>query len=73
LRFGFNLTKKYEIFMQNQNSEFIIYQNQTGNIKIDVRLEEESVWLTQAQIAILFNKGRSTITEHIQNIFNENE
>ncbi|MEI6091924.1 MAG: virulence RhuM family protein [bacterium] len=59
--------------MQNQNSEFIIYQNQTGNIKIDVRLEEESVWLTQAQIAILFNKGRSTITEHIQNIFNENE
>ncbi len=53
--------------------EILIYQNQDGNIKIDVRLEEETVWLTQAQMAELFVKGRSTITEHIQNIFKEGE
>ncbi len=53
--------------------EILIYQNQEGNIKIDVRLEEETVWLTQNQMAELFGKGRSTITEHIQNIFKEGE
>lgn len=54
-------------------SEILIYQNQEGNIKIDVRLEEETVWLSQEQIALLFGKGRSTITEHIANIFKEGE
>ena len=55
------------------NIEIIIYQNPDGNIKIDVRLEEETVWLTQAQMAALFGKGRTTITEHIQNVFAEGE
>lgn len=55
------------------SSEILIYQNQDGNIKIDVRLEEETVWLTQDQMANLFGKGRSTITEHIQNVFSEGE
>ena len=55
------------------NSEILIYQNPDGKIKIDVRLEDETVWLTQAQMAELFGKGRSTITEHIQNVFNEGE
>lgn len=55
------------------NGEIIIYQNAEGNIKIDVRLEEETVWLTQAQLATLFGKGRTTITEHIQNVFSEGE
>ncbi|MDI1318100.1 RhuM family protein [Flavobacterium sp.] len=53
--------------------EILIYQNPEGNIKIDVRLEEETVWLTQAQMALLFGKARTTITEHIQNIFKEGE
>jgi hypothetical protein len=53
--------------------EILIYQNQEGNIKIDVRLEEETVWLTQEQMAQLFGKGRSTITEHIGNVFKEGE
>ena len=53
--------------------EIILYQNQQGTIKIDVRLEEETVWLTQAQMAELFGKGRTTITEHIQNVFAEGE
>jgi hypothetical protein len=51
--------------------EILIYQNQEGNIKIDVRLEEETVWLPQVEIAMLFGKGRTTITEHIQNVFSE--
>ena len=55
------------------NSDILIYQNSDGNIKIDVRLEEETVWLTQAQIAQLFVKGRTTVTEHIGNIFKEGE
>lgn len=53
--------------------EIIFYQNTEGNIKIDVRLEEETVWLSQAQIALLFGKGRTTVTEHIANIFKEGE
>ena len=55
------------------SSEIIIYQKSDGNIRIDVRLEEESVWLTQLQMAELLGKGRTTITEHIQNIFTEGE
>jgi hypothetical protein len=55
------------------NSEILIYQNSDGNIKIDVRLEEETVWLTQDQMAMLFGKARTTITEHIQNVFKEGE
>ena len=53
--------------------EIILYQNQEGTIKIDVRLEDETVWLTQVQMAELFGKGRTTITEHIQNVFAEGE
>lgn len=53
--------------------EIIIYQNPDGNIKIDVRLEEETVWLTQAQMGQLFGKDKRTISEHIGNIFKEGE
>lgn len=53
--------------------EIIIYQNTEGSIKIDVRLEEETVWLTQDQMATLFGKGRSTVAEHIANAFEEGE
>lgn len=53
--------------------EILIYQNSEGNIKIDVRLEEESVWLTQDQMANLFGKAKSTINEHIKNVYDENE
>lgn len=53
--------------------EIIIYQNPEGSIKVDVRLEEETVWLSQDQMAILFGKARNTITEHIQNVFKEGE
>lgn len=55
------------------SGEILIYQSTEGTIKIDVRLEQETVWLSQSQIALLFGKGRSTITEHINNIYKENE
>ncbi len=54
-------------------SDILIYQNPDGNIKIDVRLQEETVWLTQDQMATLFGKARNTITEHIQNVYEEGE
>ena len=58
--------------MEN-NSEIIIYTALDGTTKLQVQLEDETVWLTQEQLAVLFNKGRTTITEHICNIFKENE
>ncbi|HBG41245.1 MAG TPA: cell filamentation protein Fic [Porphyromonadaceae bacterium] len=54
-------------------SEILIYKNQEGNIKIDVRLEDETVWLTQAQMGQLFGKDKRTISEHISNVFKEGE
>ena len=51
--------------------EILIYQNPEGSIKIDVRLEDETVWLTQAQLCELFQKSKATISEHIKNIFEE--
>ena len=55
------------------DSEFIIYQTEDGQTKIQTRLEEETVWLTQSQMATLFSKAKSTINEHIKNIFKEGE
>ncbi len=55
------------------NNNILLYQAPDGNIKIDVHLEDETVWLTQEQIAQLFGKAKSTINEHIKNIFKENE
>lgn len=54
-------------------SEIIIYQTEDGQTKIQTRLENETVWLTLEQIAELFQKGKSTINEHILNIFKEEE
>lgn len=55
------------------NSDILIYQNQDGNIIIDVRLEEETVWLTQAQMGALFGKDKRTVSEHLGNVFQEGE
>src|SRR5690554_2542324 len=55
------------------NSEILLYQTEDGQTKIDVRLEEETVWLSQVQMAQLFQKERSVITKHINNVFKEGE
>jgi len=59
--------------MEENNNKIIIYNTADGQTKIDVRLEHETVWLTQDQMAELFDKSKSTVNEHIQNIYNENE
>lgn len=56
-----------------QNSQIIIYTGKNGQTKLDVRLEDETVWLTQAQICDLFQKSKATISEHIKHIFQEGE
>lgn len=54
-------------------SNILIYQNENGNIKVDVRFEDGSVWLSQSQICEVFGKAKSTISEHIKEIFEEEE
>ena len=56
-----------------ENSNILIYQNEKGNIKVDVRFVDGSVWLSQAQICELFGKAKSTISEHISAIFEDGE
>lgn len=59
--------------MENKQSSFILFKTEDDKISVDVRFENETVWLTQDQMAELFGKGRSTITEHIGNVFDEGE
>ena len=55
------------------DSQFLIYQNQEGDVKIDVRFQDETIWLSQAEMSVLFSKDKRTISEHISNIFKEGE
>lgn len=55
------------------DSEFLLYQASDGKITVDVRLEDETVWLTQAHLCDLFQKSKPTISEHIKHIFEEGE
>lgn len=55
------------------NSNIIIYQTDDGRTKVNVHFEDETVWLTQDQMSELFNKSKSTINEHIRNIYEEKE
>jgi hypothetical protein len=55
------------------DSSLLLYQTEDGETKIEVRLQDETVWLSQAQLSELFDKDRRTIAEHIQNIFTEKE
>ena len=55
------------------NNEILIYQTEDGHTKIDVKLEDETVWLTQAQLCELYQTSKSNISEHIKHIFEEGE
>lgn len=59
--------------MDKLNSQIVIYRDTNGNIKIDVRFDGNTVWLSQAHMAELFQKDRKTITEHIKNILSDDE
>ena len=57
----------------DDRGEIIIYQTEDGLTKIDVSMQDETVWLTQVQMAELFQRDKSTISRHIKNIFAEGE
>jgi len=59
--------------MQNLNSQIIIYKTEDGQIKIDVRFDEETVWLTQNAMAELFQTTKQNIGQHIKNIIEDGE
>ncbi|MBU1902398.1 MAG: virulence RhuM family protein, partial [Proteobacteria bacterium] len=58
---------------KESGGEFLLYQTEDGRSRIEVRMQGETVWLTQDQMAQLFCKAKSTINEHIKNIFKEGE
>ncbi|MFH0796444.1 MAG: virulence RhuM family protein [Candidatus Omnitrophota bacterium] len=59
--------------MKNPEPQIVIYKTEDGQTKLRVKIEDETVWLTQDQMAELFDKGRTTIIEHIHNAFKEGE
>ena len=63
------MSKPKKIQIRNSTAEFLVFTTQAGEKGIEVRVEDETVWLTQKLIGVLFDKGRSTITEHLQKIF----
>jgi hypothetical protein len=67
------MKKENKLQIRNSTAEFLIFTRQAGEDGIEVRVAEETVWLTQKLISVLFDKGRSTITEHLKNIFETGE
>jgi len=58
---------------KTKQSDIVIFKTDDEKIKIDVWFENETVWLTQEQMATLFEKAKSTINEHIKNVYEEKE
>jgi hypothetical protein len=65
--------KNKKLQIRNSTVEFLIFTKQNNKNTMGVRIEDETVWLTQKLMSVLFEKGRSTITEHLQNIFETGE
>lgn len=62
--------------MDNQpqnNDAIVLYTTEDGRVQLDVKIDKQSVWLTQQQIGLLYGKAKSTISEHPTNIFAEGE
>ena len=57
----------------NNNDNMLIYQSEDGKIRIDVRFEKETVWLSLDQMATLFGRDKSTVSRHVKNVFEEGE
>lgn len=69
----FPLLKNEENMAENKTGEIVIYQTENGQTKIDVRFEDETVWLTQAQLVDLYGSSKANVSEHIKHIFEEQE
>ena len=59
--------------IENNKTELVIYESKDGNIKFDVNLENETVWLSLEQMTRLFGRDKSVISRHIKNVFEEGE
>jgi prophage maintenance system killer protein len=73
LRFGEKTPTALTQSLINGGGEVVLYEAPDGQIRLDVRLEQDTVWLAQAQMAELFDKNVRTISEHIRNVFKEKE
>lgn len=58
---------------ENERGELMVYQSPDGQIKLDVRLQDETVWLTQPLMAELFQTSQQNISQHILNVYEEGE
>ena len=66
----YNMTKK---LLQTTEKDFLLYTSQDGGIKVDVLLQNETIWLSQKSMAYLFDCSTDNIGLHLKNIFNSNE
>jgi len=60
-------------FPENRFRDFLMYKSESGSVKIEILVKDETVWLTQQKIAQLFGVDRSVVTKHLKNIFDEGE
>ena len=67
------MKKKNQVAKNSEYTEFLLYKSPNGKVKVEIYLHDETVWLTQARIAALFNVDRSVITKHLNNIFESGE
>lgn len=59
--------------MDHEKEQIVIYQSKDGQTQVDVRFEQETIWLSQAQMCDLFDKNKRTVSEHVRNVFKEGE
>jgi len=59
--------------MKNSSNIFVLFKTEDGKVSVDVRFDEETVWLTLDQMAVLFDRDKSTVSRHIKNVFDEEE
>ena len=67
------MAKKRPLQIRNSTAEFLIFTNQSGENTIEVRIQNNTVWLTQKLISALFEVDRTVITKHLANIYQEGE
>ena len=66
---NFEMQADFSIFVRMDNGEIIIYRTADGETRLEVRMENDSVWLTQAQMVELFNSTKQNVSLHINNLF----
>lgn len=63
----------HDVDAENPGGEVVVYQAPDGEVRVDVRLERETVWLSQAQMVELFGRDQSVVSRHIRNVFSDGE